>query len=86
MTFVLDGTTAGTFERQRVPNSSMTFDFNHIVFSTTNLSNDAHTLQVQTGLKGQEALILLDAIIYTKDDDDPDSDGISFSPASSSDC
>lgn len=80
MTFVIDGITAGSFEREKAPGSTMTFDFNHVVFSTTNLSNDAHILQVQTGLKGQQALILLDAIIYTKDDgvDDPGRKSSSF--------
>lgn len=70
MTFIVDGNTLGSFEYVPVSDGVTTFTPNQTVFSTTNLSNIQHTLQIQSGHKNQQAVVLLDTIVYTKDDSD----------------
>ena len=67
MTFIIDGNTSGSFENVPISNSVTTFTANKTVFSTTNLSNTQHTLQIQSGHKNQQAVVLLDTIVYTVD-------------------
>lgn len=82
MTFILDGSTVGSFEKQ--PDGDTSYKFNQTVFSKKNLTNTAHTLQIQVGLGGQKALILLDSIVYTVNDTTGDSDSGSGNSSSSS--
>ena len=59
-TFVLDGTVVGVF--QKIPDGKG-LTFNQTVYRNTSLENTQHTLRIEAGAAGNQALILLDAII-----------------------
>lgn len=82
LSFAVDGLTNNKFEKVPVSSSATAFDFNQTVFSLMGLSNSTHTLLIQTGLIDQKAVILLDAIIYTKDDGRENSQGSEASASS----
>lgn len=63
MTFVLDGNVVGMFEQ--VPNGDTSYQYNHIVFSNSDLEPGQHTLIIVSGVKDAKALVLLDKIVYT---------------------
>ncbi|EJD00600.1 uncharacterized protein FOMMEDRAFT_30583 [Fomitiporia mediterranea MF3/22] len=67
LTFYLDGKDAFTFRQQ--PNGDATYDFNQTVYSATGLRNVQHNIRLETGHAGQQALVLLDSIIYTSAND-----------------
>lgn len=63
MAFILDGTNFSPFERP--PDGNTTFLYNQTVFSVADLSEGLHTITIDSGLNGNQALVLLDRIIYT---------------------
>ncbi len=68
LTFSIDGARVGTFTH--TPSSSMEFDYNTPVHSSTDLNmNQEHTLVIQTVGDISPSLILFDYVIYTFSDD-----------------
>ncbi|EJD00595.1 uncharacterized protein FOMMEDRAFT_159343 [Fomitiporia mediterranea MF3/22] len=74
LTFFLDGNQAGTFRQN--PNGDTTYRL-QTVFAAAGLSDAQHTIRLETGNAGQEALVLLDSIIYTSQDDSVETTTIS---------
>ncbi|KAL5533481.1 hypothetical protein ACEPAF_5257 [Sanghuangporus sanghuang] len=81
-TFYIDNVTSGVF--QRAPNGDNTYQFNQTVFSRTGLSNSLHTLTIESGRAGNKSLVLLDSIIYTKENQNSTSSSNSTSSPESS--
>ncbi|KAH8118912.1 hypothetical protein DFH11DRAFT_407245 [Phellopilus nigrolimitatus] len=48
MTFIVDGSTAGTFERS--PNGDTSYSFGQIVFAKSGLDQRKHTLSIESGI------------------------------------
>ncbi|KAL4265888.1 hypothetical protein AB1N83_003460 [Pleurotus pulmonarius] len=79
MFFFIDNQLAGNFTRESPGTDG--YDYNVTVFSQTNLPSAEHNLTIQNGrAKGRRTLMLLDAIIYTRDDGKSDSPSISAGP------
>ncbi|KAJ7578698.1 hypothetical protein C8J56DRAFT_968837 [Mycena floridula] len=74
MTFLVDGKRVGAFVQDvNSPNPAdgSQFGFNSLVFSTTNLSDTAHTLTLQNGhVDGPKSQVILDYITYSTNDND----------------
>ncbi|EJD00599.1 uncharacterized protein FOMMEDRAFT_159347 [Fomitiporia mediterranea MF3/22] len=67
LTFYLDNEETSTF--RQTPNGDTTYEYNQTVFSATGLSDAEHNIRLETGHAGQQALVLLDSIIYTSTND-----------------
>lgn len=79
MTFFIDDRLAGSFT-QEAPGAAG-FDYNVAVFVQTNLPSTEHNLTIQNGyVDGPRTLMLLDAIIYTQDDEKSEPSSISMGP------
>ncbi|KAJ7102385.1 hypothetical protein B0H15DRAFT_814384 [Mycena belliarum] len=69
MSFYIDGVVAGTFVQPALASDSATFNYRVPVFASARLPARQHTLTIQNGLQGgPRALLVLDSIVYTRDD------------------
>lgn len=75
VTFSIDGSLYGLYEH--IPDTSSTVLYNQLVFSTTDLVNTDHNIEIRAS-GSNASLILFDNTIYTVDEADP----TSSSPAS----
>ncbi|KAG6852808.1 hypothetical protein C0991_009005 [Blastosporella zonata] len=65
--FILDGATEGNFEH--TPLATSDFEYNALVFSQTDLSNNDHTIVFTTPLGSEEHFFInFDYAVYTSDD------------------
>lgn len=63
MTFTLDGSSAGSFEK--APDGNKTFAYSQVVFSKTGLGQGEHNITIEVGHNGTRSIFLLDRIVYT---------------------
>ena len=63
LTFYIDNANVGSFEK--TPDGNATYLYGTNVFATKGLSNTLHTLTIESGSGGSEALVMLDSITYT---------------------
>lgn len=65
MTFLLDGNIVGSFLQKTVSGCCAEYQYNVPVYVNESLLNTQHTLTVETGVRGNKVITLLDQIIYT---------------------
>ncbi|KAJ7456545.1 hypothetical protein FB451DRAFT_1511489 [Mycena latifolia] len=80
MTFYLDGVVVGSFTQFAV--GSTGFDYHVPVYINTNVPPGRHTLTIQNGHQnGRQSLLVLDSIVYSYDDGQPEAAQASGQPA-----
>ena len=63
MTFFIDNEQVGIFTQ--TTNGDPSFQYNALVYRNTSLENAPHTFRLESGHLGQQALVLLDYLVYT---------------------
>ncbi|KAL5485487.1 hypothetical protein ACEPAI_8129 [Sanghuangporus weigelae] len=83
MTFYVDDQEVGSFSRPSDGDKS--YQYNQVVFSWSGLDGSTnHNVRLESGHSGQQALVLLDRIVYTTDDSSTSSSATSVIQTSSS--
>ena len=65
MVFFIDGVEDESRCFQQGPNGNPEYQFNSVVYSNEDLTMESHNITIVTGTLGQQALVLLDRIIYS---------------------
>ena len=63
MTFFIDDKQVGNFTR--TPSGDKSYHYNSLVYSNADLNHGPHIFRLETALSRQQALVLLDYLIYT---------------------
>ncbi|KAK0237315.1 hypothetical protein EDD85DRAFT_837208 [Armillaria nabsnona] len=86
MRFFIDGALVGRFARDISNDSTSTYEYGTTVYANTSIPTGLHTFRLQNGHTNSttQSLVLLDAITYSYDDEQPDSSVTVYSTATAS--
>lgn len=86
MRFFIDGALVGRFARDISNDSTSTYEYGTTVYANTSIPAGHHTFRLQNGHTNSttQSLVLLDAITYSYDDEQPESSVTVYSTATGS--